>query len=263
MAAPPYMARFRSNHGIHVRVLVNDIPMYDRSVLDYCSPTYPATPWFIPGENQVEIELAAAPLNQDMKVIPSHFHVLFFHQGPNIAKDETTLYEEEYPKLLAKLPPEERQLPCAIKSSFTPSGDIPKPIWADVPPGHVPEQGTPELLKAIFDLHHAFARRDLDALVGAISLKLEDQQRYFGPQPWLKESDVKREHAEMMEQPWDLAPFEPERLRFRSCVDGRVAYATLDDGAPAVRARHRLDPNQTWAVKPLLVRQGADWRIYR
>jgi len=142
------MARFRSNHGVHARVLVNDVPMYDRSVLDYCCPTYPATPWFISGENQVVLELSEAPLNEDMKVIPSHFHALFFHQGANIQTDETTLYEEEYPKLLEKLPAEERHLPCSIQSTFTPSGDIPKPIWADVPKGPVPEKGTPELLKA-------------------------------------------------------------------------------------------------------------------
>jgi hypothetical protein len=237
--------------------------MYDRAVLDYCSPTWPATPWFIPGENTVEIEFKEAPKNPDMAVIPSHFHALFFHQGADMVKDETTLYAEEYPKLLQKLPEEERKLPCSIKSTFTPEGDIPKPIWADAAKGPVPEKGSPELLKAIFDLHHAFANRDVDALIAAAALKLEDQQRYFGPQPWLRQDDLKREHQEMMEQPWELAPFEPDRLRFRSCKEGRVAYATHDSGGPAVIARHKIDKNQTWAVKPLLVRQGADWRIYR
>ena len=261
--AAPYMARFRSSHGIHVQVRVNDVPIYDRAVLDFCAPTYPASPWFVPGENVVEVEVREGPINEDMKTIPPHFDVLFFHQGADLNKDETPLYFEEFPKLLQKLPAEERKLPCTLRSSFTPEGHIPEPIWRDVPKGPGPERGSPELLKAIFELHQAFAKRDLDALIATSAIKLEDQQRYFGPQPWLRESEIKAEHAEMMAQPWDLAPFEPERLRFRSCVEGRVAYATLDDGSPAVRARHRAIPNPTWAVKPLLVRRGADWRIFR
>jgi hypothetical protein len=89
--AAPYMARFRSSHGIHVQVRVNDVPIYDRAVLDFCAPTYPASPWFVPGENVVEVEVREGPINEDMKTIPPHFDVLFFHQGADLNKDETPL----------------------------------------------------------------------------------------------------------------------------------------------------------------------------
>jgi hypothetical protein len=258
-----YMTRIRHCHGTHVRVFVNDLPMYDKAVLDFCAPTFGATPWFVPGENRVVIEVNDGPINPGMPTVPRHFHLLFFHQGENLETDETTLYEKEYPTFLAELPEAERKLPCRWTDTFTPKGQIPEPIWADAAPEPIPEKGTPELLKAVYDLHVAFSRRDVDALVGAAALKLEDMQRYFGPQSWNIPSEVKKEHAEMMAEPWDLAPFEPDRLRFRSCAGGRVAYATYEDGGPAVRARHKIAPTQTWAVKPLLVRQGADWRIYR
>jgi len=258
----PYMARIRHCHGTHLRVLVNDVPMYDRAVKDFCTPTFPATPWFVSGENRIEVEVAASPLNPDMAKVPPHFWLLLFHQGEDLDHDETTLYSLEYPQFMEKLPEDERKLPCRWKDTFTPEGGIPKPIWADSVPEPIPEKGTPELLKAVFDLYSAFSRKDIDALAAAGSLKLVDQQRYFGPQPGLVESEVKKEHVEMLQQPWELAPFDPDKLRFRSCADGRVAYATSAEGGPAIYAKHKHSASQ-FAVKPLLVRQGADWRIFR
>jgi hypothetical protein len=256
------MARMRHSPGVHVRILVNDIPMYDRAVMTFSTPTFPATPWFQPGENELVIECREAPVNPEMALVPPHFQCLLFEQGPTV-EDEETLVLEEYPTFLEKLPEDERKLPCARRTTFTPQGLIPKPIWADAAPGPVPERGSPELLKAIFDLHQAFAKRDGDALFAAGALKVEDLQRYFGNQVTTNPADLRKENEAMFAEPWDLAPFHPERLRFRSCAEGRVAYATDEHGGPAVLARHKVDPKQAWAVRPLLVRRGADWRIYR
>lgn len=258
----PYMARIRHTHGTHLRVLMNDLPMYDRAVRDFVTPTFAATPWFVPGENKIEVEVSASPLNPDMAKVPPHFWLLLFHQGADMDNDETTLYSLEFPQFMEKLPEDERKLPCRWKDSFTPQGEIPKPIWADAAPEPIPEKGTPELLKAVFDLYSAFARKDIDALAAAGSLKLVDQQRYFGPQPWNVPSEVKKEHVEMLEQPWELNSFDPDRLKFRSCAEGRVAYVTSVDNGPAIFAKHKHAP-QAFAVKPFLMRQGADWRIFR
>lgn len=258
----PYMARFRHSPGVHVRILMNDVPMYDRAVMTFSSPTFPATPWFRPGENEIVIECRPAPVNPEMESVPPHFQCFFFRQGPTI-EDEAELYLEEFPNFLLKLPEEERTMPCSVRATFTPEGIIPKPIWADADPGPVPETGSPELLKAVFDLHQAFAKRDGEALFTVGALKVEDLQRYFGSQPSTNPVELRKENEAMFQEPWDLAPFHPERLRFRSCQGGRVAYATNEHGGPAVMARHKADPGQAWAVRPLLVRRGAEWRIYR
>jgi len=263
----PYMTRIKHGPATYVRVLMNDVPMYDRAVMDFASQAFPATPWLIPGQNRVEVEVRDAPKNPHCEQAPPHFELFLFHQDMDALNDgsnETPLYHEEYPAVLETLPPEERKLPCSWTATFKPEGYIPEPIWADSAPGPVPEQGTPELLKAVFDLHIAFEKKDVDALVAVAALKLQDQQRYFGPLETNIPSEVKKEHVEMLAQPWDLMPFEPAKLRFRSCQGGRVAYVTHEDGGPPLRAKHQFDPLQRWAAKPLLMRQGSDdWRIYR
>lgn len=258
----PYMTRIRHCHGTRVRVLVNDLPMYDRAVMDFVTPTFPATPWLKSGENTIEVHVDRSPLNPNMSKVPAHFWLLMFHQGEDMELDEKTLYSLEYPNFFERLPEEERKLPCVWRDKFTPEGGIPKPIWEDATPEEIPEHGTPELLKSVFELHSAFARKDKEAFFHAGSLKLVDLRRYFGPQPWNTEPEVRKENDEMFEQPWDLMPFDPAKLSFRSCAGGRVAYVTHAGGGPAIYARHKHAP-QEFSVKPLLVRQGADWRIFR
>jgi hypothetical protein len=258
----PYMAMLRQCPGVHVRVFVNDVPMYDRAVMGYSTPTFPATPWLQAGENEIVIECRESPKNPEMVLVPAHFQCKIIGQGA-VEADDKLVYFEEYPTFLPKLPEEERKLPCSIRGTFTAEGVIPKPIWADSSPGPVPERGSPELLKTVFGLHQAFAKRDGDALLELGSLKIEDLQRYFGKLPSTDVASLRKENEEMFKEPWDVMPFRPEDLRFRSCAMGRVAYATSVDGGPALLARHKTDPGQVWAVRPLLLRQGADWRIFR
>lgn len=257
----PYMVRILHNAGTWVRVWVNDLPMYDRAVMNFMTSQFHGTPWFIPGENSLVLEVFDAPRNPETPTVTPYFDLTLYLDAVDPA-DEQVLVQLKYPELLADLAPEDRKFPIVVRTTFTPEGNIPEPIWKNAPPSEIPEDGTPELWKAVYAVHDAFARRDVDAFVDSAALKLEDQVRYLGPDVRLSREGVRKEHAAMMEQPWELMPFEPTELHFRSCQDGRVAYVTRKGGGPAIYAQHRTAP-QSFKVKPLLVRQGADWRVYR
>ena len=260
----PYMARLYHHPGTWVRAFVNDLPMYDRPVESAVATDFPATPWFIPGENELVLEIAEAPKPESFGNAAPSFELTFFGEAPPQLPAGrprlVPLLETKFPKLLAELPPEDWKLPVRWSAKFTPTGNIPPPIWEANQPEKIPELGSPALLRALFGLHQAFARKDVDAMADALDLKLEDQSRYHPGSPRLVRAEVKKEHAEMLEGDWKVDPFEPEKIRFRSCAQGRVAYAHREDGGPALSARN--GPH-AWKVRPLFVRQGADWKIYR
>lgn len=261
----PYMCRLYHSPGTLVRVWVNDLPMYDRAPEKMTTGNFPATPWFQPGENEIVIEVNDAPPAPGLKNIPSSFELLLFGEGKEDSVGvpaKIPLYDQKYPAFMSRLPPEEQKLPARWRGTFRPEGPIPEPIWADAPAGPIPENGTPELWKVMHEMHRAFGQKDVDAMIAATTLKLEDQRRYHGNHPRLQLNELRQENHEMLQEPWDLAPFEPSRMRFRSCAGGRVAYATRDDGGPALEARHPSGQH-AWKFKPLLMRRGADWQIFR
>ncbi len=260
----PYMTRLYHGPGTWVRVLVNDLPMYDKPADAFLSSDFPATPWFIPGENDVAIEVLEAPPVPGVAIEP-RFDLLFWGEGPSILPKgpptKVPLFEQSFPRLLKELPIEDRKkVPIRYEAKFTPEGEIPPPIWAESQPEKIPEHGSPELLKPLFDLHQAFKRRDAEALIDGTDLKFEDQRRYHGNHPAIDRRTIITEHEEFLKAPWDLAPFEPDKIRFRSCQGGRVAYAHHESGGAALTAR---SGRSVWNVRPFLVRRGADWRIYR
>lgn len=264
-AVAPYMCRLYHAPGTLVRVWLNDLPMYDRAPDKMTTGNFPATPWFQPGENEIVIEVEPAAPAPGARNIPSSFELLLFGEGPEDSRGvpaKLPLYQQKYPAFLAQLPVEEQKLPARIRGTFTPEGAIPAPIWADATPGPLPPLGTPELWRVMREMHRAFAHKDVDAMLAATTLKLEDQRRYHGDHPRLQLHELRRENHEMLQEPWDLAPFEQDRLRFRACAGGRVAYATRDDGGPALEARHPSGQH-AWKFKPLLLRRGADWQIFR
>ena len=260
----PYMTRLYHGPGTWVRVFVNDLPMYDKPSDASMSSDFPATPWLVPGENDLAIEVLEVPLPPNVGRAP-RFDLLFWGEGPSILAggpaSKVPLFETSFPKFLAELPPEARDdIPVRYEAKFTPEGNIPPPIWADASPETIPERGSPELLKPLFDLHQAFKRKDVDGFLGALDLKFEDQRRYHGNSPRLARAEVRVEHEEFFQARWDVPEFTPETLRFRACNGGRVVYAHNEKGGPAFEAR---SPTAAWNVRPFLIRRGADWRIYR
>ena len=260
--AAPYMARVLQNAGTFVMALVNDVPIYDKAVMDFSAPTFHGCPWLIPGENEVVIEVEEAPLNPEFKTL-AMFELCFFWHVTKI-DDEKNIFHVRYPDLVEKLPPDRRKFPIRSEPmKFTPEGYIPEPIWANAPKQSISAFGSPELLQPLKDLHSAFERRDVDAFLEVTSTKIEDMVRYTGPTPDASRDNLAQETSEFFGMQWDLRPFEPEKLKFRSCCEGRVVYVTDDERGPALFAQHKTEKRTAWRVKPYLVRQGNSWRIFR
>ncbi len=260
--AAPYVARVLQNAGTFVTALVNDVPMYEKSTMDFSAPTFHGCPFLIPGENQVVIEVEKAPMNMEIPALPM-FELAFFLHVMKV-EDEVNVFNVRYPDFVESLPPERRKFPVRSDvMKFTPPGYIPDPIWANAPRAAIREDGSPELLQPLFELHSAFVRRDIDAFLNITSTKIADLVRYTGPSPDATRSELEKETAEFFGMEWDLRPFDPKKLRFRSCCEGRVVYVTDDERGPALFAQHKTEPRTAWRVKPYLVRQGSGWRIFR
>ncbi len=260
--AAPYVARVLHNAGTFVTAIMNDIPMYEKSVMDFSAPTFHGCPWLVPGENEVVLEVEEAPLNPEFRTLAMFELSLYLHVMK--VEDERNVFHVRYPDFVETLPPPRRKFPIrSDPMKFTPEGHIPEPIWWNAPKASINPLGSPELLQPLKDLHTAFEKRDIDAFLDLTSTKIEDLVRYTGPTPDASRTNLEQETAEFFGMQWDLRPFEPEKLRFRSCQEGRVVYVTDEERGPALFAKHKTEKRTAWRVKPYLVRQGNGWRIFR
>ena len=261
--AAPYVARVLHNPGTRVLALVNDVPLYDDAATGFSAPAIHGCPWLVPGENQVVLEVDEAPKDEGMPNNLPMFELSFFLHKLKI-EEEVNVFHVRYPNFAETLPSERRKFPIVSDvMRFTPEGYIPDPIWKDAPSMNIPAAGTPKLLQPLFELHRAYERRDVDAFLDLTSTKISDMVRYTGPSPDASRDELAKETAEFFAMPWDLRPFDPNKLRFRSCAQGRVAYVTDDERGPALFAQHKTEPRTTWPVKPYLFFEGTRWRIFR
>lgn len=260
--AAPFVARVLHNAGTHVTALVNDVPIYQGAVQDFVAPSFPGCPWLMPGENSVVLEVEEAPINPEVPV-RAMFELCFFLETEKVGEEHKD-FVARYPECMEGLPPERQKFPQRSNPMlWTPAGVIPEPIWKNSPPGNIPVDGTPELLQAVHQLHEAFETRNVDAFLDATSTKIADLVRYTGPQPHGTRAELAKETEENFAFPWDLRPFDPKKLRFRSCCDGRVAFVTDDERGPALSAQHKTEPGTKWRPKLYLFRDGGAWRIFR
>jgi len=242
--------------GVVARISVNDIPFYRRVVDHHASPSGPFNHMIVPGENVVTLELAEVP-----GVVPANVVSVFEFRVQREA-DDRYLFRAKWPELAKEYPEEQRQLPIVHVRTFEPEFETPMPIWIDAPRDFFPSDGTPEQHDTVRELHEAYRRGDADAFLGATQLKLAEHAKFYGQTPELAPAAAKQRYAELLREPWDLDPYEPEALVFEQHADNRVAYVTRRDGGPALNATHKTDPTQAWRPNLLLTRVSGRWRIF-
>jgi hypothetical protein len=256
MALPtPYHYLVKHAPGLYARVLLNDVPLYRRTVDVHLTPSGPCRHLVVPGENSVRIELGAYGSTTPPPGATFEFQVL---RGP----EEAVCFAERWPDYTSRYPEDERRLPMAHTRSFHCDDAGPIPVWRDAPRGGHTAHDKAEQVRLVQEVRQAFVRKDVDAFLGAYSLKLEEHRAFYGAVPELAPAVARERYAGLLALPWVVEPIEPEQLSLQSHADGRVALVTRMDGTAVLSARLPDDPTQEWEADLLLTRNEGRWRIY-
>jgi len=247
-----YIYRIFHRPGSRARASINGVLIYDRIVTDNVSPAQPITHWLASGDNTLTFELSPAPLSPLTPYMGAHFGF----EVREVKEEEVVLFAWHYPNSLV-----EKELPTALPllhtEVFPISAELPTPAYAKASREEVPEEGTPELRAAVFELYESFALRDAGRFEKAMEVKSGEFDRYYELPP-----NSKVEAMEQMNAPWIMEPFNEHDLRFERYQDGRLVKVSRASGRPAVRAVHRDEPYLGWGTDFFLTRLDGRWRIY-
>lgn len=252
MAPPMYIYRIFHRPASRARALINGVPVYDRIVTQNVAPAQPITHWLTSGENIFTFELSPTPRSPNTPLMGAHFAFMVQDEKDQ----ENYLFKWEYPSsLVAKQLPID--LPLVASAIFHVSADLPTPAYAKATPEEFPEEGTPEMHAAVFELYDAFASRDPARFEKAMEVKVGEFDRYYNL-PSLSKHDA----MQQMNAPWVMEPFDAHDLRFDSYLGGRLVKARRASGRQAVRAVHRDEPGLGWGSDFFMTRLDGRWRIY-
>lgn len=255
MALPtPHYYQIKQAPNLVARVKVNDVPWYRRLVDFHHAPAGPANHLFLPGENEVTIEIHST--EQDPYMIRT-FELLFMKES-----DDSRIFRAKFPDYMEEYPEEERKLPFTHKQRFLFEETSPLPVWFHAPREGFSSEGSSEQHEAVRELHAAYANQDIDAFLHAMEHKTAEFAKFYGHLPELSPENARASYGKTLREPWDLRPYDPTELVFERHCDGRVAYVTRRDGGPALSADHKVDPSQTWQANLLLTRIDGRWRIF-
>ncbi len=250
----PHQYQIRHAPNLVATVLVNDVPFYRRVYDSHEAPAGPANHLLLEGENEVTIHIDS--IEPDPYMIRS-FELEFLRES-----DKSAVFRARFPDYLKQYPEEERKTPFTHKQKFLYSEPSPKPLWLDAPRESFPSEGNREQHEAVAELHRAYGSADIDAFLSAMELKTAEFTKFYGSLPELAPEAARASYGQVLREPWDLVPLDPNELLFSRHCDGRVAYVTRRDGRPALFAQHKQDPGRTWNANLLLTRATGRWRIF-
>lgn len=252
MAPPMYIYRILHRPASRARALINGVPVYDRIVTENVAPAQPITHWLNSGDNTLTFELSPAPRSPNTPYMDAHFE--FWVQDEK--DQDNKLFQWAYPTSL-----EAKSLPIVMplvhSETFHVSADLPSPAYSNASREEFPEEGTPELKAAVFELYEAFSTRNAARFESVMEVKAAEFDRYYTLPP-----NSKVEAIQQMNAPWIMDPFNEHELRFDRYLDGRLAKVRRTTGRPAVRAVHRDEPYLGWGSDFFMTRLDGRWRIY-
>ena len=250
----PHYYLIKHPPGMVASISVNDIPIYRRFSDYHQAPNGPFNHWMLSGQNVVHLVLV------EPEPLPNSWHS--FSMEVLRHSDDVPIFTVSFPGLLALHPEDERDLPVAHQTAFNFNEESPRPIWLDAPVTDFPPEGTPEQHQAVFDLHDAYSRGDVDAFSRAIEPKMTELARFYGPNPATSPAANRAEFVKNFAEPWDVRPLDFNDLMFERRGGGRTAYVTRKDGGPALLATHKTDPDWTWEPTLHMTQIAGRWTIF-
>lgn len=254
MAIIRYACRIVHRPPCGARVSFNGIPFYESTPDKIVGRTSPVSHTFVPGENRIAIEIWPAPKLLEAPSLESRIQVMIL-----TLDDEKPIWNWEYPfsPREAGLEP---TLPWAHADVFTPSGEIPEPVYFRATPEEFPREGTDEQRAAVDELRSSFEAKDFPRFSDAMALRQHEWGRYYG-----KDFDPTgpARAREALKEPWNVDPLAPEDLLFERYENGRVARVRRISGRPAIHAQHAVTPQLEWGSDIFITRVDGRWQMFR
>lgn len=248
-----YLYRMKHGVGLAVDLRLNDVPFY-RRVSEYSeSPAGTASHLLVEGENVLSLWMGEI---EKVPWLVRSFEFLILRDG-----SEEPIFRLTWPEFAEEQPEGERDLPIKHEARFVFAEPTPKALWVEAPVENVPPEGTESLHDALRELHAAYASGDVDAFLKVMEHKTAEMTKFYGPIPDLAPAAAKEYYGEKLAQPWKLEPYDPKKVVFERCANGRAAYARNLEGGPALFAQHEHDPGETWQANPLFARVDGRWRV--
>lgn len=256
MPTPPILFRVFHAAGSRLRVLVNEVSIYDRDPIANQGAAGAVSQFLVPGVNTTSVEVT--PSEQKPHLFQSTGFRIEMNEYPD-DENKVQLFTWEWANLRAA-DGTPGILPHVDLRTFEVDVPVDRPAFLDAPPEEFPSEGTDELHRAVEELHGAFAAKDGAAFARALDLQVTELERPYGSMPHLRGTP----DPEMapLQQPWELRPYDRSEIVFERRAGGRIAQPMRKGGGPVLFARDRSDPKQTWSASPQLTRQGGRWRIF-
>ncbi len=251
MKPPMYISRIFHRPASWARASINGIPVYDRIVDENVASGQPITHWLASGENLLTFQIAPTPPPPLIPDLRAYFAFIVHTEDDQ----DTHLFHWEYPSSLEtkELPIE---LPLVHSEVFHVSAELPIPAYRNASREEFPDEGTPELRAAVFELYDAFASRDAARFEAAMEVKSSEFEKFY-TLPLLSKHNA----MQQMNAPWIMEPFDEHDLRFDRYLDGRLVKARRISGKRAVGAVHRDEPYLGWGSDFFMTRLDGRWRI--
>jgi len=269
MVRTPVMINTFLAAGIYARLEVNDLPFYKLPLQPGPhSANGGLNQLLVPGENVIELQILRGPTSPPPKATPAQkeivaINIFLVTDAEADPVEVDILHKIVFPDIWEDEPLERRKLPYRHVSRFTPPVDIYTPAYLNAPPAHFDCDGTPELRRAVAEIHQALAAGDGDRFVDLVSLKLEEKARAYAGATEATLATQRERFDEFFKNPLDVKPLGDFRdIHFRPRVGGRVAEVTRWDGTPLLHAINTIDSYDQFQGNLLLTRQGGQWRAF-
>ena len=252
MAQLIYVLDVRANDMV-VEMAVNDVVVARVDADGHAVEQTVINPYVVSGENTLRATIRPAREGDPMLA----YRIVKTARAAGAP--ETTLLQRDTPVSLPKLPAGAPERP--VHDTFRVDEAFGAWAWNRPDAARYGGGDREAVLQVVRRLHEALAARDVNAVLGMMTVKFEELGRAL-QFPAAELRDDAREHLEYVTSSadWTLAPLRPQELVLRPMAEGRaVAVQAKDGGSPIVSVR-----GEPFRLDLLLVDlPGAGWTVVR
>ena len=266
MAITIYYINIRIEHESAARFYLNDLPVWKFLRHGADSMNAGANSWLVPGENVLTLDIVQAPLTlPNMPPGRPTLEVTIFKaaEGATEPTDVEIVHQVQFPQMWDDVDEDLKTFPYRHESRFTlPDADVYRPVFLDAPEQEIPSEGTPELRKAVQNLHDAVKSNDGSRFADQVALQFEEYERASGGVADTDVASQRKTSDEFFAHPIEVKDLEMDRLVFESRSNGRIVHVVRDDGRPVLMARATDDPSEQFQGNVLLTHHDGRWRAF-
>lgn len=256
------LLRLRS-HGCMAEAALNGIALA-RTPPGGGTLVLPVHEYTLPGDNQLALTIAPAPLAPGFEQAPPRAHLGDADTGAALSLVLTRIgqpVDAPQARTLAQLDwvspaAEVIELPLALERTVHLPVSFPRWRWADAPPLPPPDAVRARVAGFLQGMALSLAQGHAEAFIAAARLRFEDLALAYQRDP-AEDMARFRAHVQQAHGEQPLRPDMPSahNLLLRSAAGGRLYECLGHDGAPALRTAAGSGPQRMWPVRVAMIEE--------